>query len=229
MKKKMDKKNLFIKILTGCNGCYHSILFNKEFILNHLKNYNIINDEISFQKPSTIDLVIIIGSVNSKKEKKDLDEIYEKFSKILLLGTCANFGNIHQKNQEFFDNNDKRKNAYKIHGCPFNKDKLNDFFIKFENNIAYKEYRNPVCHECQMDEQECLLKNSICSGVITNGSCGGLCPKANTPCIGCNGPIPRPNLDAYKHLVKRYTKNINEEVKRLKKFASSSYEKKDKR
>lgn len=39
------------------------------------------------------------------------------------------------------------------------------------------------------DEQTCLLEQGIvCCGIATRAGCGCLCPRVNSPCIGCYGP-----------------------------------------
>ncbi len=55
---------------------------------------------------------------------------------------------------------------------------------KSEKKIT-KFYRT---YEIITDPTECLLEQGIvCMGVATRNGCGGLCPTANMPCIGCYG------------------------------------------
>ena len=53
----------------------------------------------------------------------------------------------------------------------------------------YPEY--PVCTECRMQENNCLLieRGELCCGPITAAGCKARCPDLRVPCVGCRGPV----------------------------------------
>jgi F420-non-reducing hydrogenase small subunit len=101
---------------------------------------------------------------------------------------------------------------YYIPGCPPEADSI------WEAIVAILEGKLPppgsvigkmstVCDQCELiktekkikgfkrtwevipDGETCLLEQGLlCMGIATRAGCGALCPKVNSPCIGCHGP-----------------------------------------
>ncbi|MEM2302751.1 MAG: 2Fe-2S iron-sulfur cluster-binding protein [Candidatus Bathyarchaeia archaeon] len=62
----------------------------------------------------------------------------------------------------------------------------------------------PVCAECPLHEEDCLLANGeVCLGPLTVAGCDGICMHSNRSCEGCRGPIMR--TDVIKEAVKLYS------------------------
>jgi F420-non-reducing hydrogenase small subunit len=57
-----------------------------------------------------------------------------------------------------------------------------------DGNIKLVGYKRD--YEGIKDQKTCLLNQGyICLGFLTNAGCGAKCPNANSPCIGCYGPM----------------------------------------
>ncbi len=64
----------------------------------------------------------------------------------------------------------------------------------------------PVCAECKLYGEECLLtKGYICLGPLTVAGCSSPCTAQGAPCIGCRGPITR--RDVIEEAAKFYIEN----------------------
>jgi len=62
-----------------------------------------------------------------------------------------------------------------------------DFCERTRTEKKIKEFKRTW--EIIPDEKTCLLEQGIvCCGIATRAGCGCLCPKVNSPCIGCYGP-----------------------------------------
>jgi F420-non-reducing hydrogenase small subunit len=101
---------------------------------------------------------------------------------------------------------------YYIPGCPPEADDIWDAIVailegKLPPPGSVIGKHTTVCDQCDMiktekkikgfkrtwevipDGKTCLLEQGIlCMGIATRAACGGMCPKVNSPCIGCHGP-----------------------------------------
>ena len=87
---------------------------------------------------------------------------------------------------------------FNITGCPIEKDHFLAAIAALLNGDLplYPEY--PVCTECRMRENNCLLieRGLPCCGPITVAGCDARCPDLRVPCVGCRGPAAGANLDS---------------------------------
>jgi coenzyme F420-reducing hydrogenase gamma subunit len=83
-----------------------------------------------------------------------------------------------------------------ITGCPPEKEELLRLLAGLIRGALPVEIDYPVCTECRMRENLCLLteRDALCLGPLTLGGCGARCPSMSVPCEGCRGPVPEANL-----------------------------------
>lgn len=61
----------------------------------------------------------------------------------------------------------------------------------------------PVCSECPLPPDECLLKKGVlCLGMITQSGCNAECVAEGGECWGCRGPLAR--MDVLEKAFERY-------------------------
>ena len=80
----------------------------------------------------------------------------------------------------------------------------------------------PVCLECKMLENECLLvkRGLPCAGPVTVAGCGARCPSYNIACIGCRGPIDEANMGSITKILEQKEFSKDEIRRKLRTFAA---------
>jgi sulfhydrogenase subunit delta len=169
-------------------------------------------------------VAFVEGSVGSAREEAALLRIRERAQLLVACGTCACFGGIaaawdgdrdagaravYGETASAYDLRPHRPLRdfvpvdAAIPGCPMEKDEFLQAVACLLNGDMPQPVTWPVCAECRMREQECLLLTYgiHCSGPITAGGCHARCPSYNAPCIGCRGPADEANTASMEAIV----------------------------
>jgi sulfhydrogenase subunit delta len=190
-------------------------------------------------------IAFVEGSVGSARERAALRRIRERAQWLVACGTCACFGGVAAWEQ---DEGRQRATAEAIYGlwaegydmrphrplheyvqvdvcipgCPMEKDEFLRVVASLLNGDKPELVTTPVCAECRMREQDCLLLSARqpCAGPVTRGGCGARCPAYNVPCIGCRGPADDANLKSMESILVKAGFTAEDIHRRLRAFAA---------
>ena len=219
----MTKPKVGVFNITGCCGCVLSILFNEDEILKLIKIVEI-NAFPFIKKKKDVekfDIIFLEGTVVQKDDLRVLIELRQKTDILVALGACACTGGVPSFRHFISDKNYQHlvfhkalhlkdldpkpidayvKVDYYLPGCPPDKKEIFTFFKEIVMGKKPRLYDKPVCMECRMNENECLLdKGQLCLGPITRGGCGAVCTNGRLECWGCRGPTSDAN---YEEMIK---------------------------
>ncbi|MFH0779599.1 MAG: NADH:ubiquinone oxidoreductase [Parcubacteria group bacterium] len=212
---KEEKLKIGIFSLTSCEGCCFAILDLREKFLELSDKIEIaafrLFEDGTHDLAEGYDIALVEGSPLTNQNIKNL-KLIRKNSKVLIaLGSCACLGGVyHMKNYQ-----DKEKIFNQIYreekgienfnvlpinkivsvdfylpGCPITAKEFLHFFYQIIIGKNPTIAQNPVCDECQIAKNECLLqKNEICLGPITQGGCKAVCLQSKQGCWGCRGLV----------------------------------------
>jgi sulfhydrogenase subunit delta len=209
--------------LTGCAGDQLAIL-NCEDELLELVDVLDVRDFLMASsdndEESRLDIALVEGAVLSARDEAKVKRIRERADTVVALGTCALHGGVPIMDRDH-DRDALLRQVYGelgttydsaparalhevidvdlgIPGCPIEKD---EFLGAIAHLLAGdpplgREY--PVCAECKMDENDCVLisPDAFCMGPVTAAGCGARCPALRVGCVGCRGPAVDANAPA---------------------------------
>ncbi len=217
----------------SCEGCQLAILDLEDEILDLVNVVEIVNfREAISERSDDYDIAFIEGSISSEHQVERIKDIRSKAKLLITIGACAATGDF-QYMSNFFDFEEVKKYVYgdkakyfdpiaskpvdefvkvdfKIPGCPINK---YEFLRVVKQLIAgglphIPNY--PVCVECKLKDNECLLKKGIpCMGPVTRAGCGAICTQNFKACFGCRGLAPEVNIESFKKVLKEV--NLSEQ------------------
>lgn len=220
-----DKPKVGIYGITGCYGCLLSFIYNEDELLKlidiiDLKAFPFIKEKREEKK---FDIVFLEGTVVNKEDLKIVKQLREKTTYLVAVGACSCNGGV--PSLKYFTSAEKFKclvyhKASKIKeicavpvdtyvkvdfylpGCPPDKEDILSFIKKFVKGMLPLPYTEPVCYECKLNNNACLLDfGKLCLGPITRGNCKAVCPTHGLECWGCRGPTDDANLDVMIHLL----------------------------
>jgi coenzyme F420-reducing hydrogenase gamma subunit len=213
------KPVIAIVSLTCCEGCQVTILDLGERFLALTEKIKIGDFAFLEENPEFLryDIVFVEGAPITEENIARLKDLRARSKHLVALGACAALGGIAEiKNYQ--DKNERMRYVYKnfeginnpdikplshyvkvdleIPGCPINKEEFLSVTKKLLAGIPVKIPQRPVCYECQLKQNECLLqKGEPCLGPVILGGCNAACPSSAYPCDGCRGPLKNINPD----------------------------------
>lgn len=192
-----------------------------------------------------LDVAFVEGSVGSGREEDALRRIRERAGLLVAIGSCACFGGVAAawngaaRDAAAFEIYGEAAGGYDrrphrplrdfvrvdaaIPGCPIEKDEFLQAVACLLNGDLPLPFTYPVCAECRMKEQECLLLayGIHCSGPVTAGGCGARCPGFNSPCIGCRGPADDANIASMEAIITKAGYTVDDFRRRQRLFAGA--------
>lgn len=174
-----------------------------------------------------LDLAFVEGSVAGAAQEAALRKIRERARLLVACGSCACFGGVSAmpgpvsredlalavygpaaRDYELAPHRplgDFVMVDVAIPGCPMEKTEFLAAVASLLNGDLPVQPAYPVCAECRMKEQDCLLvsRGIPCAGPVTVAGCGARCPGYNVPCIGCRGPVDEANFRSWKAILQQ--------------------------
>ena len=211
----MTKPTVGIFGLTGCAGDQLVILNCEDKLLDLVGVLDIRDFLMACSANDTscrLDVALVEGAVLSRRDEERLRKIRERSQLLVAMGTCAVWGGVAAMDRGaeraalLADIYGAQGTAYdaaparalhevvkvdlNINGCPIEKDQVLGAIANLLNGDPPAFPQFPVCAECRMRENNCLLLegNAVCCGPLTVAGCQARCPELRIPCVGCRGP-----------------------------------------
>lgn len=242
----MSKPTVGIFGLTGCAGDQLAILNCEDRLLDLVALIDIRDFLMASSDNQTtcpLDVALVEGAVLTTRDAEKLRAVRTRARTLVALGTCAVWGGVAAMDrgadrarllEEVYGERGKEYDSYpaqaldeivqvdlKITGCPIEKEHFLAAISSLLNGDVpvYPDY--PVCTDCRMRENNCLLveHGKPCCGPITAAGCNARCPELRVPCVGCRGPVADANLPSMLALLEEKGFNRQEISSRLRTFA----------
>jgi len=211
MPKQNPKPSVAFISLTSCEGCQFAMLdlHEKFFELTKyidLDEIRLLEDE---RERSHYDIAFVEGNPVTKENLHTLKRIRRISDVVVVFGNCADLGGVWEiknyhdykkigcyvykecnsvENKKIMEVSKVIKVDYVLPGCPINAENFLDLVYSLINAKPWTLKMNPVCYECQINKNPCLLQEGkICLGPIALGGCNSVCLNSRQECWACRG------------------------------------------
>ena len=237
-KKIKAKPKIGIYALTSCYGCQLSIAMVSKLldVVDSVEFGSFAMLSSAGSMHAKVDIAFVEGSVSTDMDLEELKEIRKNAKVLVAIGACAINGGVQSWAEKDKDYSDLYSTVYgakkikykgikatpiekhvkvdfKLPGCPPEEEEIIYFLTTFLYGTWPEEKDYPVCHECRLAGNPCILieKGEPCLGPITTAGCNARCINYGIPCIGCRGPVENDTawFDSLAKVFKE--KNLSEE------------------
>lgn len=230
---------------SSCSGC-QLMLLNCEAELPRLQEMIRCADfalvDSLPDRRERLDLVLAEGSISSPRELERLLDLRQRARWLVAVGACATCGGVNRfewperplaaqvvYGSEAADMSifpprplgDFVTVDWSVPGCPPERTDLLELFGALRCGGWPARAQVPVCMECRIRENRCLLEEEgvACLGPVTRSGCQARCPTINVPCEGCRGEVAQANRDELYRLLLATGLSDLELRRRLQRFA----------
>lgn len=238
------KPTLGVYGFTGCAGDQLLILHTEDEILNLFDAVDVRSFVMASSNPveKELDIALVEGSISTQEEKEHIQEIRKRSRILVAIGSCAVLGGpqaMYAKDGSFTERLEAVYGKmdfitppldstpidhhvivdYYLPGCPISQKQIMSLLSRLIHGLDPEEYPHPVCHECKLNENRCLLNDKkFCLGPLTAGGCGSVCINHGLPCVGCWGPSYDGNFSYHFKLLESFGIERQEVIRRIRNY-----------
>jgi coenzyme F420-reducing hydrogenase gamma subunit len=228
---------------TSCGGCQLTLLNCERELPLVEKFFDIAEFPILCSNNDSdcfLDVALAEGSISSVEDLQRLLALRRRARFLLAVGACALSGGVnalaHDRELLLADIDGAetlRVETFpaqpianfvrvdgEIPGCPPEGSDYLRFLGVLQQGGLPGEYAVPVCMECRLRENRCLLIDGKlpCLGPVTRGGCLARCPSYGAICEGCRGAVPEANFAEHFQLLLQTGLTATEVRGRLERF-----------
>ncbi|MDF1500120.1 MAG: hypothetical protein P1P76_06610 [Anaerolineales bacterium] len=206
----------------GCEGCQLTVLDTLQTHPELLQAVEILEFRESMsEREDGYEIAFIEGSCVWPMDEERLRKIRAQAKIVVALGACAHIAGVNsirrsmspEKAAEIVYGREVQNYVTKsarpidaiipvdavLPGCPIDRHEFLRAVSMLLQGTLPQIPSDPVCVECRLDENRCLLlRGQACMGPITRGGCGAICPAFGVGCEGCRGMLADMNFEGLR-------------------------------